>query len=97
MYPTERIIITDHSSKKWLYALGGFIAGVAGTVAAAFFIADSDKGSTTSQTVSADEPEGEAAEFDGAEDEEATQATTGDDASATAEDNVKATAESPST
>jgi hypothetical protein len=88
MYPTERIIIADHSSKKWLYALGGFIAGVAGTVAAAFFIADSDKGSTSSQAVDADESEGETVEFDGVEDGEATQGT--------AEDNVKATAETPS-
>ncbi|MDR1685807.1 MAG: hypothetical protein LBR82_05100 [Desulfovibrio sp.] len=62
MQPTERIIIADHSSKKWLYAVGGFIAGVAGTVAAAFFIADSDSGGTSSQVVNADEPEEEAAE-----------------------------------
>jgi hypothetical protein len=86
MCPMERIIIADHSSKKWLYALGGFIAGVAGTIAAAFFIADSDKGSTTSQTVSADKPEGEAVEFDGAESYKDAQAATGDDAQATAEE-----------
>jgi hypothetical protein len=75
MYPIERIIIADHSSKNWLYALGGFIVGVAGTVAAAFFIADSDKGSTSSQAVDADEPEGEAVEFDGAEGYNDAQAT----------------------
>jgi hypothetical protein len=89
MQPTERIIIADHSSKKWLYALGGFIAGVAGTVAAAFFIADSDKGGSSCRTTDTDEPEEGSAEPTCAEGEEGTRKT--------AEDDVKAMAETPET
>jgi hypothetical protein len=48
MSQTEKTIIDHQGSNKWLYAVCGFIAGVAGTVAAAFLFDETSSGASSS-------------------------------------------------